>query len=73
MLSCSENGNGKTILEFLHTRKIVGIRDNGHVLTIGLSPEWSTLPSTIQSNTIEALVCYAKAQQRTYQIVATQR
>lgn len=67
VLSCSEKGNGETLLDYLHTGRITGIRDNGQILTVGLTPQWSALPSDIQHGTYEAVACYAKAQQRAFQ------
>jgi hypothetical protein len=69
VLSCSEESDGETLLDYLHTGRISGIRDNGQILTIGLTPQWSTLPSDIQHDTFEAVVCYAKAQQRAFQFI----
>lgn len=69
LLSCSEKGYGEILLNYLLTGKITGIRDNGQILTVGLTHEWSTLPSATQHGTYEAVVCYAKAQQRAFKFI----
>ncbi|MDH3504490.1 MAG: hypothetical protein OEM58_08180 [Nitrospirota bacterium] len=69
--SCPEEVNGEVLLDYLHTGRINGIRDNGHMLTVGLSSHWATLSSDIQQETYEAVSCYAKAQQRTFQVIET--
>ncbi|KPK24919.1 MAG: hypothetical protein AMK69_15485 [Nitrospira bacterium SG8_3] len=71
VLSCSEKGDGETLLAYLHTGRITGIRDNGQILTVGLTPQWSTLPSDIQHGTYKAVACYAKTQQRAFQFIKT--
>jgi hypothetical protein len=71
VLSCSEKDDKETLLDYLHTGRITGIRDNGQVLTVGLTPQWATLPSDIQHSTYEAVVCYANAQQRAFKIIET--
>jgi len=48
VLSCSEKGEGETLLAYLHTGRITRIRDNGQVLTVSLTPQWSALPSDVQ-------------------------
>ena len=69
--TCPEEVNGEILLDYLHTGRILGIRDNGHMLTVGLTSHWATLPSDIQQETYEAVACYAKTQQRTFQIIGT--
>ena len=69
VLSCSEKGDGATLLDYLHTGRITGIKDNGQILTVGLTPQWSALPSDIQHRTYEAIVCYARAQRRALQFI----
>jgi len=69
--SCSEAGAGETLLDYLHTGTIAGIRDNGQILTVGLTPQWATLPSDIQHDTYEAVACYARAQRRAFQFIET--
>ena len=69
--SCSEKRDKETLLDYLQTGKITGIRDNGQILTIGLNPQWAALPSDIQHGTYEAVACYARAQQRTFQFIKT--
>jgi hypothetical protein len=71
VLSCSESGDGETLLDYLHTGRITGIRDNGQMLTVGLTPQWSTLSADIQHGTYEAIACYARAQQRAFQFIPT--
>jgi hypothetical protein len=71
ILSCSGKEDGETLLDYLHTGRITGIRDNGHILTISLTPQWSTLPTDIQHHTQEAVACYARAQQRDWQFIGT--
>jgi hypothetical protein len=69
VLSCSEKGDGEMLLNHLQTGKITGIKDNGQILTVGLTPHWSTLPPNIQRDTHEAVACYARAQQRAFQFI----
>jgi hypothetical protein len=69
VLSCAENREGETLLDYLHKERIMGIRDNGQMLTVGLAPQWTDLPSDIQDATYEAIACYAKAQQREFQFI----
>jgi hypothetical protein len=71
VLSCSGKDDGETLLDYLHTGTITGIRDNGHILTVGLPSQWSTLPSDIQHGAHEAVACYARAQQRALQFIET--
>ena len=71
VLSCSGKNDGETLLDYLRTGTITGIRDNGHILTVGLPLKWSTLPSDLQHDTHEALACYAKAQLRALQFIET--
>ncbi|HBP87217.1 MAG: hypothetical protein KC592_04600 [Nitrospira sp.] len=69
--TCPEDVNGEILLDFLHTGRINGIRDNGHMLIVGLPSDRETLPSDMQQKTYEAIACYAKAQQRSLQIIET--
>ena len=71
VLSCSEKGDGATLLDYLYTGRITGIKDNGQILTVGLTPQWSALSSDLQRRTYEAVVCYARAQQRALQFIET--
>jgi hypothetical protein len=71
VLSCSESGDGETLLDYLYTGRITGIRDNGQMLTVGLTPQWSTLSADFQHGTYEAIACYARAQQRAFQFIST--
>jgi len=71
VLSCSGKEDGETLLGHLYTGTITGIRDNGHILTVGLTSQWSTLPSDIQHDAHEAVACYARAQQRALQFIET--
>lgn len=68
---CSESDDGKILLDYLHTGRITGIRDNGQMLTVGLTPEWATLSIDRQHGTYEAVACYARAQQRAFQLIST--
>lgn len=72
VLSCSEHREAETLLDYLHTERITGIRDNGQMLTVGLAPQWSALPPDIQDATYKAIACYARAQQREFQFIGTQ-
>ncbi len=69
--SCSESDDGEILLDYLHTGRITGIRDNGQMLTVGLTPEWATLSIDRQHGTYEAVACYARAQQRAFQFIST--
>ncbi len=69
--ACSGEVDGEILLDYLYIGRIMGIRDNGHILTVGLPSHWATLPSDIQQETYEAVACYAKTQQRTFQIIET--
>lgn len=62
--ACSGEIDGEILLDYLYTGRIKGIRDNGHVLTVGLPSDWTSLPSNVQQETYEAVACYAKTQQR---------
>jgi hypothetical protein len=68
-VSCFNKGAGETLLTFLQTGRIKAIRDNGRILTIGLSSQWSSLPLDAQYGTYEAVACYAKSQQRAFQLI----
>ena len=70
--ACSGEANGEVLLDYLYVGRIKGIRDNGHILTIGLPSDWTSLPSDVQQETYEAVACYAKTQQRTLQVIETQ-
>lgn len=65
--SCSEKGNGEILLNHLQTGRILRIKDNGQILTVVLTSHWSTLPPNIQYDIYEAVDCYARAQQQTFQ------
>ncbi|MBA3613393.1 MAG: hypothetical protein H0W49_10895 [Nitrospirales bacterium] len=69
--ACLGEVNGKILLDYLHIGRIMGIRDNGHILTVGLTSDWATLPSEIQRETYEAVACYAKRHQRILQVIET--
>ncbi|HNP59538.1 MAG TPA: hypothetical protein PKM72_01790 [Nitrospirales bacterium] len=69
--ACSGEVNGDVLLDYLQIGRIKGIRDNGRILTVGLTSDWATLPSDIQQKTYEAVACYAKTQQRTLQVIET--
>lgn len=69
--ACSGEVNGEVLLDYLYRGRIKGIRDNGHILIVGLTSDWATLPSDIQQETDEAIACYAKSQQRTLQVIET--
>lgn len=68
---CPEKGVGETLLDYLQIGRITGIRDNGRILTIGLTPHWSTLPSDVQYDTYKIVGCYARAQRRAFQLIET--
>lgn len=70
--ACSGEANGEVLLDYLYIGRIKGIRDNGHILTIGLPSDWTSLPSNVQHETYEAVACYAKTQRRTLQVMETQ-
>lgn len=67
--SCANTGEGTLLLNHLHMGRITTIRDNGQILTVGLSSQWSTLPSEAQNSTYKAVACYARAQQRAFRII----
>jgi hypothetical protein len=69
--SCSESGDGETLLDYLRTGRITGIRDNGQMLTVGLTPQWASLSADRQHGTYETVACYARAQQRAFQFIST--
>jgi hypothetical protein len=70
--ACSVEVNGEILLDYLFIGRIKGIRDNGHILTVGLPSDWASLPPDVQQETYEAVTCYAKTQQRTLQVIETQ-
>jgi hypothetical protein len=66
---CSGEVDGDVLLDYLSMGRILGIRDNGHKLIVGLPSDWAALPSAIQQETYKAVACYAKRQQRTFQMI----
>lgn len=68
-LSCSAEGEGRTLLEYFYAERISHIHDNGRVLTVNLSSQWSALPSGVQHATYQAIACYAQSQRRMFQLV----
>ena len=70
--TCSATAAGKRLMSYLKSGKIAGIRDNGRVLSIGLTPQWTDFPIHIQRNVLKTVACYAKTQYRVVQYIATQ-
>ena len=69
--TCSGKSDGDRLMENLTRGTITSIRDNGRVLTIGLSPEWANLPPRVQQKTYDTVACYAQAQHRPFQFFVT--
>lgn len=69
--ACAGETNGDALLDYLYIGRIKGIRDNGHILTVGLPSDWTSLPPDVQQETYEAVACYAKTQQRILQVIET--
>ena len=68
-ISCFDKGAGDTLISFLQTGRITAIRDNGRIITVALSSHWSSLPVEAQYGTYETVACYARSQQRAFQLV----
>ncbi len=71
--TCSGKSDGEHLLTYLKIGTITSIQDNGHILTIGLSPQWSHLPSSMKQQTYAAVSCYAKSQHRPFQFLVAQQ
>lgn len=69
---CSGKSDGEHLLTYLKMGTITSIQDNGHMLTIGLSPQWSTLSSGMKQQTYTAVTCYAKSQHRPFKFFVAQ-
>jgi hypothetical protein len=69
--TCSDQAYGDKLMTYLKIGAITSIHDNGRILTIGLSSQWSDLSPGIQQKTYETVVCYAQSQHRSFQLLAT--
>jgi hypothetical protein len=69
--SCSGKSDGERLLEYLKIGTVTSIHDNGRILTIGLSPQWTNLPVNVQKKIYGTVACYAQSQHRPFQFLVT--
>ena len=63
--SCSNPSSyGEALMETLRRGNLIAIRDDGHVLTVGLSANWAALSTEEQQTTVYRVRCYAQSQNR---------
>jgi hypothetical protein len=69
--TCLGIPDGERLMEYLTKGTITSILDNGRILTIGLSPEWTNFPPSVQQKTYDTVACYAQSQHRPFQFIVT--
>ena len=62
--SCSNPSYGEELMESLQKGTLTAIRDDGRVLTVGLSANWAALSTEEQQTTVYRVRCYAQSQNR---------
>lgn len=70
---CSDHSHGDDLLAYLKVGRIMGIHDNGRILTIELSPQWEDFTPGAQQQTYVTVVCYAQSQHRPFQFLVSQQ
>ena len=70
--TCTGKSDGERLRKYLRMGTITSIQDNGRILTVGLSPQWADLATSVQQKTYNTVVCYAQSQHRPFQFLVTQ-
>lgn len=71
--NCSDQSYGDRLFAHLKTGTITEIHDNGRILTIGLSPQWTNLSPSLQQEAYDTVACYAQSQRRPFQFLVSQQ